>query len=181
MASVKLEKRATIEDLQHTPKDGRKYELVDGEIVVSPGGFRHSEVGTKIILIIGSFLSNHPIAKVFGADLGIVLGNGDLRSPDVTVLGAEKVPVGDAAIGFLETIPDLVVEVLSPNDSLKHVGEKIGEFLECGVPLVWLVDPAERTVTSYRSLSRTERYTEEDTITAESVLPGFSCRVSDFF
>ena len=55
------------------------------------------------------------------------------------------------------------------------------EFLESGVPLVWVVDPAERTVTVYRSLSHTERYTADDTITAEPILPGFSCMASDFF
>jgi Uma2 family endonuclease len=64
---------------------------------------------------------------------------------------------------------------------MSFVGHKIGEFLECGVTIVWLVDPAERTVTVYRSLSNIQRFTSDDTITAEPVLPGFSCAVSRFF
>jgi len=70
---------------------------------------------------------------------------------------------------------------LSPSDSLKELGMKIGEFLENGVPLVWLVDPARETVTVYRSLSQTEQFGASDTITAEPVLPGFSVMVSRFF
>jgi Uma2 family endonuclease len=181
MAVMKAEKPHTIEDLLKTPEDGRKYELVDGEIVVSPGGFGHSRVGTRIITVIAAFLDQQPVAEVLGADLGVILPNGDLRSPDVTLVRKDKVPVGDAAMGFLKVIPDLVVEVLSPSDSLKHVGQKIGEFLEFGVPIVWLVDPAERTVTVYRSLSDAEKYGGDTEITAEPLLPGFSCPVSRFF
>ena len=75
----------------------------------------------------------------------------------------------------------MAVKVLSPSDSLKELGRKIGEYLENGVPLVWLVDPAQKTVTVYRSLSQTEQLDSNDTITAEPVLPGFSVQVRRFF
>ena len=71
--------------------------------------------------------------------------------------------------------------MLSPTDRVRQVADKIGEFLDCGVPIVWLVDPKAETVTIYRSLSDTERLTAADTITADPVLPGFSAKVSDFF
>jgi Uma2 family endonuclease len=173
--------RATIEDLLQMPKDGRKYELVDGEILVSPGGMRHSEISTKISCIIATFLEGSPVGKVYGADVGISLPDGNLRSPDVTFVRFEKLPEGKSPDAFGELVPDLAVEVLSPSDSLKEVGRKIGEFLECGVPLVWLVDPARETVTCYRSLSQTEQYGIHDTIHGEPVLPGFSCPVIRFF
>ena len=82
---------------------------------------------------------------------------------------------------FGEIVPDLAVEVLSPSDSPRHVAQKIGEFLEFGVTLVWLVDPQARTVTVYRSLSQTQQFTAGDTLSAEPVLPGFGCVVSRFF
>jgi Uma2 family endonuclease len=78
-------------------------------------------------------------------------------------------------------VPDIAVEVLSPSDSPTYVAQKIGEFLECGVPLVWLVDPAAQTVTIYKSLSQTRQLSASDTIDAEPVLPGFACLVSRFF
>ena len=181
MRLMKIKGSATIDDLLRMPKDGRKYELVDGEIVVSPAGMRHSEIAAKISYIIATFLEKSPIGKVYGADLGIILPNENLRSPDVTFVRNEKLPEGKSPEGFGEMVPDLIVEVLSPSESLTQVGRKIGEFLECGVPLVWLIDPATETVTVYRSLSQTEQLSAQDTINAEPILPGFSCPVSRFF
>lgn len=181
MSSMKIQKRATVEDLLRMPKDGRLYELVDGEILVSPAGMRHSEVAAKVLAIIATYLENHPIGKVYAENVGIALPNGNIRSPDVTFVRNEKLPGGKSPEGFGELVPNLAIEVLSPSDRPKEVGRKIGEFLECGVPLVWLIDPKKETVTVYRSLSDTQRFSSSDTITAEPVLPGFSCIVSRFF
>jgi Uma2 family endonuclease len=181
MTAMKLKGPATIDDLLKCPKDGQKYELVDGEIVVSPAGFHHGVIVGKIVHIFATFLETHPIGQVSPDNVGIRLPNGNLRSPDVILVSNEKLPSGKPPEGFGEFIPDLVVEVLSPEDSLKEVGQKIGEFLECGVPFVWLVDPARKTVTVYRSLSQTQQFSTNDVITAEPALPGFSCPVSRFF
>jgi Uma2 family endonuclease len=113
--------------------------------------------------------------------VGIVLPNGNVRSPDVTYVCLEKLPNGEAPVEFGQVVPDLVVEVLSPSDSARRIGQKIGEYFECGVPLVWLVDPARKSVTAYRSLSETEQFSAAHTITAEPVLPGFSVPVARFF
>ena len=180
MTLMKSEKPATVADLLRMPKDGRLYELVDGEIVMSPAGMRHAEIAGKIFHFIATFLETHPIGRVYPDNVGIVLPNGNVRSPDVTFIRNEKLS-GKSPEGYGEVIPDLAVEVLSPSDSLEHVGRKIGEFLECGVPLVWLVDPQHQTVTAYRSLSDTEHFEATDTITAETVLSGFSCAVAKFF
>jgi len=163
------------------PKDGRVYELVDGEILVSPAGMRHSEIAVKIAVNLATFLEKHPIGKVYSENVGIILPNRNVRCPDVTFVRTEKLPGGKSPNTFGELVPDLAVEVLSPNDSLKEVGRKVGEFLECGVPLVWVVDAERETVTVYRSLSDARQYAAENTITAEPVLPGFACKVSRFF
>jgi len=178
---MKTEKPATVADLLRTPKDGRVYELVDGEILVSPAGMRHSEIAAKILHIIATYLDRRPIGKVFTENVGIALPNGNVRSPDVTFVRTEKLPTGKLPETFGELVPDLVVEVLSPNDRLKEVGRKIGEFLDCGVPIVWLVDPHRESVVVYRSLSDTQQFTVDDTITGEPVLPGLFCKVSQFF
>jgi len=181
MTVVKPMGAATIEDLMKMPDDGQKHELVDGEILVSPTGVRHSEVAGKILHVIATFLEKSPIGKVYTPDVGIWLADGNLRSPDVTFVRNERLPDGKSPDTFGEFVPDLVVEVLSPSDSLRQVAAKIGEFLDCGVPLVWLVDPARETVTVFRSLSDTKQLTGDDTIDAGTVLPGFSCRVARFF
>ena len=83
MATMSIKGPATLQDLLNTPRDGRKYELVDGEILVSPTGMRHSEVGGKIARLIWEFLERNPIGKVYNSDVGIEFPNGNVRSPDV--------------------------------------------------------------------------------------------------
>lgn len=181
MSQMRLKKPVTIDDMYHMPKDGQLYELVDGDVVVSPAGMKHAEIVINIVHIIATFLDERSIGKVYGDNMGLILPNGNLRSPDVSFIRTEKLPGGKSPDTFGEIVPDFTVEVLSPSDSPRHVLQKIGEFLECGVPLVWLVDPQSQTVTEFRSLSQTHQYTAQDTIAAEPVLPGFTCLVSRFF
>ncbi len=92
MAHMDTKGPTTIDDLYNVPKDGRKYELVDGEIQVSPGGFRHGRTSIQIGYLLKRFLEDSPVGVVCGPDLGIVFPNGNLRSPDVTFVRNEKVP-----------------------------------------------------------------------------------------
>ena len=181
MSQMEIRKPVTIDDMYHMPKDGQKYELVDGEVVVSPASFGHGEIALKIAHIIATFLDDHPIGKVYGDNVGVIFPNGNLRSPDAFFVRTEKLPNGKSPATFGEIIPDLAVEVLSPGDRPRQVADKIGEFLEFGVPLVWVVDPKRQTVAAYRSLSEIQQFTAQDTISAEPILPGFTCLVSRFF
>ena len=181
MRIVKPKGSATLEDLLNMPEDGLKHELVNGEIVVSPGGWKHSEIAIKISHILATFLEGNPIGRVGGSDLGVWLSNGNLRSPDVTFVRNEKLPKEEDQYKFAEFVPDLAVEVLSPSDRTKFVEEKIREFLANGVPIVWRVDPVNKTVTEYRTQSEIKEYSGEDVISAEPILPGFFCPVSRFF
>ena len=181
MSIMKTRPTATMDDLLNTPEDGRKYELVDGEILVTPAGMRHSEIGVRISYLLTEIADRTGAGKVYSADVGIILPNGNVRSPDVCFVRQEKLPDGKSPESFGEVIPDLAVEVLSPIDSMRQVADKIGEFLEFGVPIVWLVDPKSETVTVYRSLSDTEQLSKDDVINANPVLPEFSARVSQFF
>jgi len=181
MSRMEFKKPVTIDDMYHMPKDGRKYELVDGEIVVSPAGMNHAEIVMKISHIIATYLDDHPIGKVYGDNVGLIFPNGNLRSPDVSFVRIEKLPDGKSPVTFGKFVPDLAVEVLSPGDRPRLIADRIGEFLECGVQIVWLVDPQDQTVTVYHSLSNIQQLTAQDTISAEPILPGFTCLVSRIF
>ena len=181
MSQMEIKKPVTIGDMYHMPRDGQKYELVDGEIVVSPAGMYHAEIVIKIVRILATFLDDHPIGKVYGDNVGLIFPTGNLRSPDAFFVRMEKLPDGKSPDTFGELVPDLAVEVLSPGNRSRYVANKIGEFLECGVPLVWVVDPKTQCVTAYRSLTNIQQFASTDTISAEPVLPGFTCLVSRFF
>ena len=96
MAFMDIQRTATIEDLLRTPEDGQKYELVDGEILVSPEGGRHSKVGLRIGFLLLQVTEKQIVGDIYGPDVGIILPNGDVRSPDVCFVRREKLPGGVA-------------------------------------------------------------------------------------
>src|SRR5216117_842659 len=106
---MKIKGPATPDDLLKMPKDGYKYELVDGEVVASPAGMYHSEVAVNITVILAAFVKKNRLGKVYTADVGIHLPNANVRSPDVTFVRRDKLPGGKSPESFGEIIPDLAV------------------------------------------------------------------------
>ncbi len=179
--SMIMKSPATEDDLLKMPDDGYKYELVDGEIIASPSGVYSSAVAIRISHFLQMYTEKNPVGLVMGADVGIRLPDGNVRSPDVSVVRIEKLSDGKPPRTFGAFVPDLAVEVLSPSDSHRLVADKIGEYLQWGVSLVWLVDPDTKSVTVFRSLTDVQNLKSVDKITADPVLPGFSCTVDRFF
>lgn len=89
--------------------------------------------------------------------------------------------VEEEQAGFWAVAPDLVAEVVSPNDTAQDVQAKVVEWLAAGVRLVWVVYPDERMVTEYRSLSQVRVLTARDSLDGSDVVPGFTCPLSDLF
>jgi Uma2 family endonuclease len=170
---------ATEEDLLAMPKDGQKYELVDGEIRVSPAGDRHSYVGAQLVALLVAFVKKHRLGYVMGADAGFRLPSKNVRSPDASFVASGRFPRDEVPDDFGSLAPDLAVEVLSPGDRPRYVLDKVGEYLEAGVRLVWVIDPRKGTATVYRSLSDVRKLGAEDSFDGEDVLPGFRCRLRD--
>ena len=81
--------------------------------------------------------------------------------------------------GFYEVVPDLVVEIVSPNDSPQYVAERVAMWHSFGVPLVWAVYPVARTVAAHPLEGPAIIYTEDDTLDGGTVLPEFQCPVRD--
>ncbi len=167
------------EDLVRLPRDGRKYELVDGEVRVSPAGLRHEEVVARLILRLLDVVIQSHLGKVFGSSAGYRLPGGNVRSPDVSFVAQGRLPGGISPEGFGELAPDLAVEVLSPQDGAREVLDKVGEYLAAGVSLVWVIDPANRRATAYRSLTDVREVQETGRLEGEDVVPGFSCPLAE--
>jgi Uma2 family endonuclease len=161
------------------------FELVGGKLVERQMGWESSEVAARIIAALLWFLKNNKLGRIGGPDAGFYLPNGDVRKPDVSFIRIERLPDQKAPKGFSDIAPDLVVEVISPRDTVDETDEKIGQYLEVGIPLIWVVYPVTKTVQIYRQPSSPQgemsRLTSSDTITGEEVIPGFSCKVSEFF
>jgi Uma2 family endonuclease len=82
---------------------------------------------------------------------------------------------------FVPLAPDLAVEVLSPSDRMADAMSKVTMYLQAGVRLVWLVDPATLTVTIFRQDAAPKMVREADTLDGADVLPGFRIPVAEIF
>jgi Uma2 family endonuclease len=165
-------------DLLREPRDGRKHELVDGRIVVSPAGYRHGRIAIRLARRLDQHAADHQLGDVLDSSTGFRLPGGNVRSPDVSFVAAGRVP-GRAPAGFFDGAPDLAVEILSPDDNARDVLDKVGEYLKAGTRLVWVIDPDQRTAAIYRSLTDVQRLTEADSLTGENLLLGFSCKLAE--
>jgi Uma2 family endonuclease len=152
-------------------------ELIDGEVVViPPTGGDASLAQTEVVRHIGAWQSRQGAAGRLLTDVFVRIGDAVL-APDVAWWVPGREP--EIAVGAIDTVPDLVVEVLSPATRANDLGPKRRAYLKGGVREVWLVDPAERTGTiitaaEERRLRAAERLTSP-------LLPGLAIVVSDLF
>jgi Uma2 family endonuclease len=171
--------RATEADLLQTPQDGRKYELVDGEIRMSPAGTRHGQVILRLTLRIAPFVEQQGLGHIFESSTGFRLPGGNVRSPDVCFVRRGRFENERPPDDFPDLAPDFVVEVLSPGDSTRHVLDKVGEYLQAGTRLVWVIDPKRERAAVYRSLTDVRELRPDDSFDGEDVLPGFAVKLAD--
>jgi len=175
-----MSRTATEADLQNVPDDGFEYELVDGAIRrMSPAGWRHGSVCLSLGSLLLVFVKARKLGHVSGWDPGVRLPQGNVRAPDIGFVASGRFEDGKTPTGFTAVIPDLAVEVLSPEDRPRLVLDKVGEFLEAGVRLVWVIDPEGRQATRYRSITDVRTIGADDELDGEDVLPGFRCRLAE--
>ncbi len=173
----------TAEELEHYPDDDYRYELVEGRLLrVSPVGFEHGRVVVQVV----SLLHRHLYGKGIGAaltEVGFKLASNPdtVRAPDIAFVRQARIAKSTPR-GFLHGPPDLVIEVLSPDDRPSEVEAKVVEYLACGAPLVLVIDPDARTVVCHRRSAAPVTFRDErDVIDLDDVVPGFRCEVREIF
>lgn len=172
----------TTDDLLRMPDVGRRYELVEGELIdMAPAGGRHGHVAMEIGWRLAEFVNRGQLGMVFAAETGFVLGrNPDtVRVPDAAYISAERIPSGGISTGFIEIIPDLVVEVASPGDTFLELQAKTEVWLRSGVRMVWVANPENRSIAVYVAPDDVHTFVVGDEIVGEPVLHGFRCPIED--
>ena len=181
MSTTTAEKRYTPADLLAMP-DGDRYELVDGELVERFMGNESSLIGGRLFRWIGNFVDAKNLGWVLPADAGYRCFPDDpqrVRRPDVSFIRRGRLPGERPARSYDVIAPDLVVEVVSPNEPYKTIEAKVEDYLKAGVRLVWVINPDTRTATIYRADGSVSRLHEPDELDGEDVLPGFRLRLGD--
>jgi Uma2 family endonuclease len=165
------------------PLDGSKQELVRGEILtMPPPGFRHGRCQVNVAVVLQQYARTMRPGWVV-VESGVLTESGPdtVRGPDVSYWSHETLPKDHEPVVYANVPPDLIVEVMSPNDADRHLTRKIREYFTMGVRMAWVVDPLTRTVTVYRQPGEGRTLWDDATINGEDALPGFSCKVADFF
>jgi Uma2 family endonuclease len=173
----------TIQEFETLPLEGR-WELIDGEPVeMTPSADESSSIGATILGFLAQHVRAGRLGRLYGADGGFVLfpDRPTVRVPDVAFVRAERMPQGQARKSFPRLAPDLVVEVLSPSDRTSEVVVKLEMYQEAGVPLIWLVDPDNETVTVIAAGHPTRVLKQGDTLDGGDVLLGFTVPVAEIF
>lgn len=180
-------KRFSIADLEALPSEVPSgpvdYELDDGRLITMvPTGDFHAATQAKLAceLIIQGERRGLGVARTEG---GVVLWRRPDRlvGPDVAFILARSLPVRRSPEGYLETIPELIIEVRSKNDSREYLERKTADYLTAGAWLVLIADPETKTITAHRPDGSLRTFGERDVLTLDGVLPDFRAAVADLF
>ena len=172
----------TIKDLEKLQAEHPDYrmELVSGNIIVmSPCGYESEEVSTEFGVQLLNWVRPRKLGRVTGSGSGFWLPNSDIRTTRVSFVLAERLRKSPRS--FAELAPDLMVEVKSPNDSLKSLRTKIEEFLAVGTRVGILINPEKRIIEIYRLGRDVEILRDGDILTVPDLLPGWEVAVSDLW
>jgi Uma2 family endonuclease len=165
------------------PSGPVKYELDNGKLVIMPPP---GDIHGAVQLNIGAELKHQGERRGHGkarSEVGVILW----RNPD-RVVGADdlfveksQLPLRLSKEGYLETLPDLAVEVRSKNDTRPAVRQKVRDYLKAGVRVVWVADPDKKTVTEYRRGKKPKVFKMGQVLTLEDIIPGFHMPIADVF
>ena len=175
----------TANDLLAMADDGKRYELVRGELVeMPPSGIAHGIVVDNIDWPIGAFIRRNNLDFVRTSETGIyVEQNPDtVRAADYAIIARERITQPVPERGYVAgLIPDLVVEAISSGYSVAEAEARARMWLEAGVRLVLTAYIATGEIVASYEGGGTQRFGSNDMLTCEPVLAGFACPVADIF
>ncbi|HYN84323.1 MAG TPA: Uma2 family endonuclease, partial [Pyrinomonadaceae bacterium] len=171
------------DELLKLPRGRARYELVKGELMTTElNGAERGAVAARLMMRLGRHIKEHQPGVGFAAGGFLLATDPDtVRAADIAFVRREKIPERDITEKYRPGAPDLVVEVLSPEDSFDDVSEKVDGWPAAGALAVWIVSPKRRNVTVYRSLTDVTVLSEADELDGGEVVPGFRCRVAEIF
>lgn len=174
----------TAEDLLRLHSKGVRGELIQGVLCESMStGVEHGQIVMELGRHLGNFVIPHRLGRLIGSDSGIRLERAPdtVREPDIGFISADRLPLGGRITTYSDVVPELVVEVVSPNDDQDNVFNKARMWLSFGVRLVWVVQPETRSVEVHQSGAAVALIGEDGELDGLDVLPGFSCPVASIF
>lgn len=182
--SKRVDERLSVDEFRSLPEEeGYRLELSRGRVVREPApGPRHGWIALRLGRRLADFAEDEGLGLVF-VDTAFVLSAAEeiVRAPDVAFVSSGRVPPQGVTDRFWELAPDVAVEVVSPSNTVSAMQRKALEYLDAGARLVWIVDPAERTVTVHRGRDDIRILAGGDALEGGATLPGFRLALTDLF
>jgi Uma2 family endonuclease len=176
-----------VSELEFEPHDGgRPLEIVDGQLLERRDmGAEADAVGCILVGKIQAHAGEGKLGLCFAGQCGYqkIFPNDPkrLRYPDVSFVRSGRLPGNKPPRGHVEISPDLIAEVVSPNDTAEDIEQRLMDFLGAGVPLAWIIYPRTKQVYVFHQGPASLRLGEGDVLEGEDVLPGFSLALKDLF
>ena len=174
----------TADDLLQRGSTGPRGELIRGVFCeMPPAGLEHGRVVANLTVLVLTAVRQNALGTVASNDPGVWVEKDPdtVRAPDVAFFSTERMDPTAAIPGYAEIVPDLAVEVVSPNDRVTEVNDKARMWIDAGVKLVWVVWPQWHTVEVHQPGAATIELSGDATLDGQDVLPGFSTPISAIF
>jgi Uma2 family endonuclease len=134
-------------DLAHTPDDGNRYEILEGNLLVTPAPAPlHQRTSKRLQRQLEAYFETRSMGEVFNAPVDVILTFHDVVEPDLVVVADPK----QITKRGIEGTPLLVVEILSPSTRDRDRTVKARRYAEVGIPHYWIVDPDVQRIECYR-------------------------------
>jgi Uma2 family endonuclease len=174
----------TADEFLRHPAANRPSELVRGEVrEMTPAGGAHGVIAAAVFRALDRFVEENHLGICFSDNTGFALAGVEntVRSPDAAFVRADRLPAAGIGSGWMTVAPDLVVEIVSPNETDSELEEKLRDYRVAGTMLAWVIDPIAGTVSVQSSSAPEVLLSESDTLYGGDVLPGFEMPVSSLF
>ena len=175
--------KVTFEEFRQFPVDGKRYELLHGEVHVTPApAMRHQFTVQNLAVSLGLHAVKKNLGELLTAPLDVRLGEDTVLEPDLIFVSNARAEIIQE--NWIEGAPDLVVEVLSPSTAAYDRARKLAVYAEAGVANVWFLDPMIKTV-EVLTLQGGKYFVEatlaDDQVLTSNLLPGWQLPLHDLF
>ncbi len=178
--STATAKKLTYDDYVNLPDDGKRYEIIDGELYVNPSpNMKHQRVLGNLFVSLTTFVEKHKLGLVFVAPFDVVMSDINVVQPDILFISKERMDVLTKA--NVQGVPDIAIEVLSPGTRRKDQTKKRQAYERHGVQEYWIVDPEDDSIRILRLSGRKFDYIIVGGNIRSPLLPGFSLPLKKLF
>jgi Uma2 family endonuclease len=184
VATYRVPKKVyTYQDYLELPDDGNRYEIIEGELIMSPAPYTiHQEVSLNIVVELTNFIRQKKIGRIYYAPTDIILSDINIVQPDILFISKENLRI--ITEKNIKGVPDLIIEIISPATGYYDLRGKKDIYEKFGVQEYWIVDPMKQRVDIYLNFENKfelHQRLEKKGILKSNILKGLDLNLDTIF